>query len=178
MEKERTLRDSVLVRWSALGIVAFTMMAAYFVNDIMAPLKTMLEANLDWTSRDFGFFTGAYSFLNVFLLMLIWGGLMLDRFGIRLTGKIAAILMVFGTALQYYGMTANISTEATFFGYKQGVFIAEISGKSIFPIRERLSKTCCCLYAICFSYGICCHLHPPHTPKCEQNGSTRISEYL
>ena len=44
MEKERTLRDSVLVRWSALGIVAFTMMAAYFVNDIMAPLKTMLEA--------------------------------------------------------------------------------------------------------------------------------------
>ena len=50
MEKERTLRDSVLVRWSALGIVAFTMMAAYFVNDIMAPLKTMLEANLDWTS--------------------------------------------------------------------------------------------------------------------------------
>ncbi len=32
-------------------------------------------------------FTGAYSFLNVFLLMLIWGGLMLDRFGIRLTGK-------------------------------------------------------------------------------------------
>ena len=86
MEKERTLRDSVLVRWSALGIVAFTMKAAYFVNDIMAPLKTMLEANLDWTSRDFGFFTGAYSFLNVFLLMLIWGGLMLDRFGIRLTG--------------------------------------------------------------------------------------------
>ena len=111
MEKERTLRDSVLVRWSALGIVAFTMMAAYFVNDIMAPLKTMLEANLDWTSRDFGFFTGAYSFLNVFLLMLIWGGLMLDRFGIRLTGKIAAILMVFGTALQYYGMTANISKQ-------------------------------------------------------------------
>ena len=115
MEKGKTLRDSVLVRWSALGIVAFTMMAAYFVNDIMAPLKTMLEANLDWTSRDFGFFTGAYSFLNVFLLMLIWGGLMLDRFGIRLTGKIAAILMVFGTALQYYGMTADIAAEATFF---------------------------------------------------------------
>lgn len=30
MEKERTLRDSVLVRWSALGIVAFTMMAGIF----------------------------------------------------------------------------------------------------------------------------------------------------
>lgn len=138
MEKEKILRDSVLVRWSALGIVAFTMMAAYFVNDIMAPLKTMLEANLDWTSRDFGFFTGAYSFLNVFLLMLIWGGLMLDRFGIRLTGKIAAILMVLGTFLQYYGMTADILAEATFFGYKQGVFIAA-AGYSIFGVGAEVA---------------------------------------
>ena len=138
MEKEKTLRDSVLVRWSALGIVAFTMMAAYFVNDIMAPLKTMLEANLDWTSRDFGFFTGAYSFLNVFLLMLIWGGLMLDRFGIRLTGKIAVILMVLGTSLQYYGMTADISAEATFFGYKQGVFISA-AGYSIFGVGAEVA---------------------------------------
>ncbi len=50
-------------------VVAFTMMAAYYVNDIMAPLKSMLEGELHWTSGEFGFFTGAYSFLNVFLLM-------------------------------------------------------------------------------------------------------------
>ncbi len=89
----------------ALVIVAFTMMAAYYVNDVVAPLKTMLETDLAWSSTDFGFFTGGYSFLNVFFLMLIWGGLILDRFGIRFTGKLATILMVGGTALEYYAMT-------------------------------------------------------------------------
>lgn len=56
------LNDKAWARWSALFIVAFTMMAAYYVNDIMAPLKSMLESELHWTSGEFGFFTGAYSF--------------------------------------------------------------------------------------------------------------------
>ena len=89
------------------AIVAFTMMAAYYVNDVVAPLKTMLETDLAWSSTDFGFFTGGYSFLNVFFLMLIWGGLILDRFGIRFTGKLATILMVGGTALEYYAMRSE-----------------------------------------------------------------------
>ena len=71
------LNDSKATRWGALVIVAFTMMAAYYVNDVVAPLKTMLETDLAWSSTDFGFFTGGYSFLNVFFLMLIWGGLIL-----------------------------------------------------------------------------------------------------
>ena len=99
------LNDKTWARWSALFVVAFTMMAAYYVNDIMAPLKSMLEGELHWTSGEFGFFTGAYSFLNVFLLMLIWGGLILDKFGIRFTGMLSAILMVGGTICEYAAIT-------------------------------------------------------------------------
>ena len=40
------LNDSKATRWGALVIVAFTMMAAYYVNDVVAPLKTMLESGL------------------------------------------------------------------------------------------------------------------------------------
>ena len=127
----RTLKDSAAMRWTALGVVAFTMMAAYYVNDVMAPLQEMLEAQLGWTGSEFGFFTGAYSFLNVFLLMLIWGGLIIDRFGVRFTGKLAAILMVGGTALQYYGLTVLAGNEEVIFGYKTGVFVAA-AGYSIF----------------------------------------------
>ena len=46
MELQKTqlkLSDKAWARWSALLIVAFTMMAAYYVNDVMAPLKSMLE---------------------------------------------------------------------------------------------------------------------------------------
>jgi len=114
------------------------MMAAYYVNDVMAPLKNMLESDLAWTSTEFGFFTGAYSFLNVFLLMLIWGGLILDRFGIRFTGKLAAILMVVGTGLEYYAITVLAGDESLIFGYKTGVFVAS-AGYSIFGVGAEVA---------------------------------------
>ena len=37
VELNKKLNDSKFTRWMALGVVAFTMMAAYFVNDVMAP---------------------------------------------------------------------------------------------------------------------------------------------
>ena len=135
---KKKLNDSVVTRWGALAIVAFTMMAAYYVNDVMAPLKNMLESDLAWTSTEFGFFTGAYSFLNVFLLMLIWGGLTLDRFGIRFTGKLAAILMVVGTGLEYYAITVLAGDESLIFGYKTGVFVAS-AGYSIFGVGAEVA---------------------------------------
>ena len=58
------LNDSKATRWGALVIVAFTMMAAYYVNDVVAPLKTMLETDLAWSSTDFGFFTGGLGRIN------------------------------------------------------------------------------------------------------------------
>ena len=131
------------MRWGALAIVAFTMMAAYYVNDVVAPLKSMLEASpadngLGWSSSDYGIYTGAYSFLNVFCLMLIWGGLILDRFGIRFTGKLATILMVVGTWLEYYAMTGMVGTADMILGYKADVFVAS-AGYSVFGVGAEVA---------------------------------------
>lgn len=135
----KKLNDSRAMRWGVLLIVAFTMMAAYYVNDVVAPLKTMLEeSDLKWNSSDFGIFTGAYSFLNVFFLMLIWGGLILDRFGIRFTGKLATILMVLGTGLEYYAMTGLVHTPGTILGYKVSVFMAS-AGYSLFGVGAEVA---------------------------------------
>lgn len=135
---KKRINDSAAARWSALFIVAFTMMAAYYVNDIMAPLKSMLEGRLHWTSGEFGTFTGAYSFLNVFLLMLIWGGLILDRFGIRFTGILAAILMVGGTACEYIAITQYGGTTGMFLGMKADVFWAS-AGYSVFGVGAEVA---------------------------------------
>ena len=134
----KKLNDSPAARWSALFIVAFTMMAAYYVNDVMAPLKGMLEGQLHWTSGEFGFFTGAYSFLNVFLLMLIWGGLILDKFGIRFTGILATVLMVGGTAAEYVAITTYGGTSELFMGYKLDVFMAS-AGYSVFGVGAEVA---------------------------------------
>lgn len=135
---QRKLNDSPVIRWAALFIVAFTMMAAYYVNDVMAPLKSMLEGQLHWTSGEFGTYTGAYSFLNVFLLMLIWGGLILDRFGIRFTGILATLLMVGGTVTEYIAITRFGGTQTMIFGFKQDVFLAS-AGYSVFGVGAEVA---------------------------------------
>lgn len=134
----KKLNDSATMRWTALGVVAFTMMAAYFVNDVVAPLKTMFESDLGWNSSSFGFFTGAYSFLNVFALMLIWGGFILDRFGVRFTGILATLLMVGGTVIEYWAMNWMAGTEWKLYGYSGDVMIASL-GYAIFGVGAEVA---------------------------------------
>ena len=136
-EKGKTLRDIPAVRWMSLGIVAFSMMAAYFMIDVMAPLKPMLERELLWNSLDYGFFSSAYGWFNVFLLMLLFGGLILDRFGIRLTGKMATGLMVAGALLKYGALVYPFS-GAEVWGIKASVFYAAI-GYAIFGVGAEVA---------------------------------------
>ena len=110
MAIQQRISDSPVARWTVLFIVATAMMMGYFVNDIMSPLETLLEmprsqGGLGWTPSDYGFFSGAGSFINVFLLMLFFSGLILDKMGIRFTGTLACSLMVLGTLIKYYAVT-------------------------------------------------------------------------
>jgi MFS family permease len=104
----RTLRDSKAARWTALAVVAFTMLCGYYLTDVMAPLKGLLEGQLHWNSSEFGFFTSAYGWFNVFLLMLIVGGIILDKMGVRFTGLMAASIMVIGTAIKYWAVSTHM----------------------------------------------------------------------
>jgi nitrate/nitrite transporter NarK len=119
-----TLRDSKVARWSALAVVAFTMLCGYYLTDVMAPLKPMLEKELLWNSADYGFFTSAYGWFNVFLLMLIFGGIILDKMGVRFTGKMATIIMVIGTAVKYWAISTHALDGHTILGWKAQVMIA------------------------------------------------------
>jgi len=132
-----TLRDSKVARWTALAIVAFTMLTGYYLTDAMAPLKGLLEGQLQWNSSDFGFFTSAYGWFNVFLLMLIIGGIILDKMGVRFTGLMAAIFMVAGTSLKYWAVSThaldNTMWHLLFWDVKAQVFMAGL-GFAIFGV--------------------------------------------
>ena len=103
-----TLRDSKEARWTALAVVSFTMLCGYYLTDVMAPLKGLLEGQLHWNSSEFGFFTSAYGWFNVFLLMLIVGGIILDKMGVRFTGLMSAAIMVIGTAIKYWAISTHM----------------------------------------------------------------------
>ncbi len=133
----KSLRDSKTARWIALGVVAFTMLTGYYLTDVIAPLKGLLEGKLGWDSSDFGFFNSAYGWFNVFLLMLIIGGIILDKMGVRFTGLMAAVVMVSGTALKYWAVsTTSLDGQMwhiLWFDVKAQVFMAAL-GFAIFAV--------------------------------------------
>ena len=140
------LNDSPIARWTVLFIVATAMMMGYFVNDVMSPLETLLEmprgqGGLGWSPSDYGFFSGAGSFINVFLLMLFFSGLILDKMGIRFTGILACSLMAVGTLLKLYGVTTDFGTEEIIiFGFQLPMSVAVASlGFSIFGVGYEMT---------------------------------------
>lgn len=129
-----TYRDKPYVRWIALGIVSFTMLCGYYLTDVMAPLKGLLEGQLKWSSSEYGFFTSAYGWFNVFLLMLLVGGIILDKMGVRFTGLGAAIVMVVGASLKYWAVSTHaLDGMVWMWGIKAQVIMAAL-GFAIFGV--------------------------------------------
>jgi MFS family permease len=104
-----TLRDKAILRWGILLLVAFVQAANYYFYDAISPLKRNLESSFGFSNTDFGLFVAVYSVPNVFLLMCIWGGIILDRLGIRKTGFLFVILMTAGAFLTAYGASTYYS---------------------------------------------------------------------
>jgi len=133
----QTLRESKTARWTALAVISFTMLCGYYLTDIMAPLKGLLEGQLHWNSSEFGFFTSAYGWFNVFLLMLILGGIILDKMGVRFTGVMAASIMVAGTLIKYWAVSTHMLDGKTwhilFWDVKAQVLMAGL-GFAIFGV--------------------------------------------
>ena len=133
-----SIRNSAVARWTALGIVAFTMLAAYFFTDVMSPLKTLLETEMGWDSSDYGFFTSAYGWFNVFLFMLLFGGLILDKMGVRFTGQLSASLMIIGAVIKYWGVSSDALVGKELFGISAPVMWASI-GYAIYAIGAEVT---------------------------------------
>ncbi len=102
----KTLKDKAMLRWVVLLLIAFVQAANYYFYDAISPLKRLLEEHFHFTNTDFGLFVSVYSIPNVFLLMCIWGGIILDRLGIRRTGFLFVILMTGGAFITAYGASS------------------------------------------------------------------------
>lgn len=121
------LNDSASARWAALIIVSFTMMMGYYVTDLLSPLESILttpvaQGGLGWSADDYGFFSGSYGLINVFLLMLFFGGIILDKLGIRFTGVLSTALMVVGVLIKYMAVSTDFHGGVFNLSYSLGSF--------------------------------------------------------
>jgi nitrate/nitrite transporter NarK len=120
-EIKKSLRDSKSARWLMLILVSFTMMCMYYLTDAMAPLQERLQAGLSWTASDYGFFTSGYGWFNVFLLMLVFSGMILDKMGVRFTGILSIGIMLIGGFIKYWAISGHVAEgfyEFTIFSWQ------------------------------------------------------------
>ena len=109
-------------RWTVLFIAATVMMMGYVFWDIVSPLSTTLKASpaeggMGWTAAEYGFYAGSYSIFNIFLLMLFFGGIILDKCGIRFTGLLATGMMLGGAVVNYLAVTVIPCDNYTDLGF-------------------------------------------------------------
>ncbi len=109
---KQSLRESGKARWTALILASLAIFDAYYFNYALSSVKPMLESILGWNSEDFGTYTSAYAWFNVFLFMLIFSGFILDKLGVRKTGLGATIVMFLGTALNYWAVKHQFAEGA------------------------------------------------------------------
>lgn len=98
------LNDKAWARWTALTLIALMMFFAYMFVDVMAPLKSLLDPQLGWSSTAYGTYRSSEYILNVCGFLII-AGFILDKTGIRFTGTLSASLMLIGACIKLYGIS-------------------------------------------------------------------------
>lgn len=98
----KTLKDSAAMRWLALLLVSGLMLATYWFQDFFSGLKDMMETQMGFTSEEFGRIIGLTTIANMFGMIIV-GGMILDKWGVRIAGLVFGSLAVLGGAITAMG---------------------------------------------------------------------------
>ncbi len=111
----KTLRDSTAMRWFVLILISGLTFSTYWFQDFMSGLKGIMESEMGFSSEEFGRIIGLTTIANMFGMILI-GGVILDKWGIRLTGYVFGILATIGAS-------TTALAAAGFFGHDKGTIL-------------------------------------------------------
>ena len=95
---KKTLRDSAPMRWLMLVLISMLILATYWFQDFFGGLKGLMETEMGFTSEEFGRLIGLTTIANLFGMIII-GGIVLDKWGVRLAGLLFGALAALGAAI-------------------------------------------------------------------------------
>jgi MFS family permease len=84
-------------RWSVLVAISVAMFGNYYVYDSVAPVADLLQKLLGYTDTQIGRLNSIYHFPNIVVVLI--GGVIVDRFGTRLSTLLFAILCSIGAVV-------------------------------------------------------------------------------
>ncbi len=98
------LNDKAWARWSAMVMIALMMLFAHMFVDVISPLQELIQVQRGWTADVFGTYAGSEYLLNVWGFLIV-AGIILDKCGIRFTGKLSATMMLIGACIKFYAVS-------------------------------------------------------------------------
>jgi len=102
--------------WIVLACLVVPMFASYYFDDMFSTLSHLFEhpemLQLGWNSADYGFYTSGYSTLCIFGGLIVCG-MLLDKWGVRVTGSIFVGMMAGGAALVAWAITSGMAPKAS-----------------------------------------------------------------
>ena len=111
------MKQSVLQKygcWIALACLVVPMFASYYFDDMFSTISYLFEdpsrTQLGWDAAGYGLYTSGYSVLCVFGGLVVCG-ILLDKWGVRVTGSIFVGMMVAGAAAVLYAITAGFAPQ-------------------------------------------------------------------
>lgn len=105
---QKTMRDSAALRWLMLILLSALIFGTYWFQDFYGGLKGLMESELGFSSEQFGRVIGLTTIANMFGMIIV-GGMVLDKWGIRIAG------LAFG-GLAVLGGLISAAATAGFFG--------------------------------------------------------------
>ena len=85
------------MRWAVLVAISVAMFGNYYVYDSIAPLADSLQRLLGFSDTQIGTLNAIYSLPNIVVVLI--GGVIVDRFGTRLSTLIFALICLVGAVV-------------------------------------------------------------------------------
>ncbi|MBE0591119.1 MAG: MFS transporter [Gemmatimonadales bacterium] len=86
-----------MYRWVVLVVISLAMFGNYYVYDAVSPIADLLKEQLGFSDRNIGLLNAIYSVPNV--IMVLIGGIVIDRIGVKKATLIFGVLCFAGAAI-------------------------------------------------------------------------------
>ena len=90
-------KPTAVYRWTVLLFISLAMFGNYYIYDSISPLADLLKKQLGFSDSNIGLLNAIYSFPNI--IMVLIGGVIIDRIGTRKAVFIFTFLVMLGSIL-------------------------------------------------------------------------------
>ena len=122
--------------WIVLACLVVPMFASYYFDDMFSSISYLFDnpslTALGWNQSDYGSYASAYSVLCVFGGLVVCG-ILLDKWGVRITGSVFVGMMAAGAGLVTWALLSG-SAHALSVAYTGGMLFglgSEIAGTAV-----------------------------------------------